>query len=326
MAEAIRDDLPALREVSASKAAQEIVVFGLLWGGGALVAAVAWAGESGWACWPAIGAGVACAALGLNAFVLLMHEGMHHTLFPSRSWNRWVAVALGATFFTSFSAWRVLHLRHHAYLGDPRDPDDYRRYTRHRHLLWLLHVLRLLVASFVYVLAIPTLAWRDGSPGTRRRLVVEYLALAAIYALVAATVPWTALLYGWLMPLVLVAYLTNLRGLSQHSITDASDPYLATRTMHVPRIISFCLLDENYHLEHHFFPEVPGYNLHKVHALIWHRLPRAVTGTSYVAFLVRFLRATLSLDETPIGLVYPAGEASQVAQPAPVDAPATVPA
>ena len=49
----------------------------------------------------------------------------------------------------------------------------------------------------------------------------------------------------------------------------------------------------------------------RAHALIWRRLPRAVTGTSYVSFvsfLVRFLRALLSLDEAPIGLTYPAND------------------
>ena len=33
------------------------------------------------------GLGIAVTAVGLNAFVLLMHEGMHGLLFPNRRWN-----------------------------------------------------------------------------------------------------------------------------------------------------------------------------------------------------------------------------------------------
>jgi hypothetical protein len=39
--------------------------------------------------------------------------------------------------------------------------------------------------------------------------------------------------------------------------------------------------------------------------LIWPKLPRAVCGKSYLAFLAAFLKATPRMDETPIGLVNP---------------------
>jgi fatty acid desaturase len=70
--------------------------------------------------------------------------------------------------------------------------------------------------------------------------------------------------------------------------------------------VGFFLLHENYHLEHHLFPEVPSYHLPRLHRLIWLRLPRVVSGRSYLGFLARFLRATPRLDETPIGLESPA--------------------
>src|SRR5437867_9312628 len=73
--------------------------------------------------------GVIITALALNAFVLLMHEGMHGVLFGGRTTNRIVSVLLGSTFLMSFSAYRVLHTRHHKYLGDKRAPDDYQTYV-----------------------------------------------------------------------------------------------------------------------------------------------------------------------------------------------------
>jgi fatty acid desaturase len=75
-------------------------------------------------------------------------------------------------------------------------------------------------------------------------------------------------------------------------------------------VVAFLLLNENYHLEHHLFPEVHSYHLPKLHQLIWRRLPRAVSGSSYLAFLAAFLKATPRMDETPIGLVTPRERAS----------------
>ena len=72
------------------------------------------------------------------------------------------------------------------------------------------------------------------------------------------------------------------------------------------RLIAFCLLYENYHLEHHLFPEVPSYHLPGLHRLLWPRLPRAVVGASYLAFLAHFARAPVG-NSIPrrIGLTIP---------------------
>ena len=68
---------------------------------------------------PALVAGILITAVALNTFPLLVHEGMHGLLFANRRWNWIASVLLGSTFLMSFSAYRVLHLRHHRYLGEP---------------------------------------------------------------------------------------------------------------------------------------------------------------------------------------------------------------
>lgn len=249
-----------------------------------------------------LGSGIVISALAINSLVLLMHEGMHNTLFAGRGWNRWVSVALGATFLMSFSAYQVMHIRHHDYLGDPRDPDDYHNYAHNRRLVWALHFVRLTVGPLLYIFLIPGLAFKHGSPSQRRRVVVEYAVLLTVYATVLLIAPLDWLIYCWLLPLLLVGQMTAIRGFTQHGITDASDPYLASRSIQANRLTAFFLLNENHHLEHHLFPEVPSYHLRRLHELLWPRLPYAVAGTSYLGFLVRFFRATPRLDETPIGL------------------------
>jgi len=257
--------------------------------------------------WFLLAAGIAVTALALNAFVLLMHDGMHSSLFPNHRWNRIASVLLGSTFFMSYSAYRVMHTRHHRFLGDSRDPDDYQNYLpRPRALLWSLHFMRLSVAPVLYLALIPLLALKHGGSQERRQILAEYLFMLAAYSMLGRVVPGPLLLVAWLVPLLIVATLTAIRGFTQHGITDASDPYIASRTILPHPLVGFFLLHENYHLEHHLFPEVPSYHLPRLHRLIWPRLPRVVSGRSYLGFLVRFLRATPQLDETPIGLESPA--------------------
>jgi fatty acid desaturase len=308
VAAGIEHEIDALRRFDPRKRLGELLLFVGLWLGGAtltLTVGLTGDGPGAWACYLV---GVGLSAVAINAFVLLLHEGMHGVLFRSPFWNRWVSVLLGAPVLMSFSAYRVMHLRHHTYLGDPRDPDDYRNHTGNRAVLWAMHFLRLAAGSFVYLLLIPRLAWRHGNGLDRRRVAEEHLFLAALAVAVALTVPGAVVLHGWFLPAVLAGYLINIRGFTQHGITDAADPFLASRSIRAHPVVAFCLLNENFHLEHHFFPEVPSYHLPELHRLLWPRLPRAVTGRSYLAFLVRFLRATWTLDERPIGLAAPATE------------------
>ena len=206
-------------------------------------------------------AGILFTAVTLNSFPLLMHEGMHGTLFPNRRWNWIVSFLLGTAFLMSFTSYRVMHIRHHRYLGDPRDPDDYHNYSRNRRVVWLLHFVRLTFGPLLYVFLIPLLALRHGSAAQRKLILVEYTILFAIYSALLRMVPARELFLVWFVPLLLMGMFTAIRGFTQHGITEASDPYLASRTMLPNPVIAFFLLNENFHLEHHLFPEIPSYHL-----------------------------------------------------------------
>ena len=277
----LEPQVAALARPDAAKRAVELAFFPALWAAGVAVTLT-----------PAWPLGVALSALALNAFVLLLHEGMHGVLFRRRQLNRWAGVALGSCVLVGFTAYRVMHLRHHRYLGDRRDPDDYDNYSNSPRLVWAMHFVRLSLGAYLYVLLMPLLAARHSRRAERRRVAVEYAVLAAIWTAAALLVPFHLLLWGWLVPLALVAAMTNVRGFTQHGIADSHDPFTASRSMHPNPVVSFLLLHENLHLEHHLFPEVPSYNLTAVHRLIAPRLPRAVVGRSYLAFVGRFVAAT----------------------------------
>ncbi len=304
VAHLLGDRLGALCRLDAGERLRELTTFVGLFAGS--VGLVGWSlGMEGAAAWALRGVGTVGVALAVNAFVLLLHEGMHGVLLGSPRLNRWVSVVLGAPALISLTAYRVMHTRHHDHLGTEDDPDDYHNYTGRRGVVWALHYMRLTVGCFLYLLAIPFLAFRHGTPAERRAIVTEYALLGGLYAALLALVPFGLLAAAWLVPLLLVAAMVQVRGFTQHGITDAHDPLLASRSIEANSVVAFFLLNENYHLEHHLFPEVPSYHLPALHRAIWDRLPRAVGGISYLGFLGRFVRQTLTLDETPIGLVEP---------------------
>ncbi|MEA5581224.1 fatty acid desaturase [Nodularia harveyana UHCC-0300] len=248
------------------------------------------------------GLGVILVTLAMNAMFLLIHEGVHGILFPQKWLNYLAATVMGIAGFISFSAYRVTHLRHHEHLGDENDPDDYHNYTDNHKLIWLLHYNRLLWATILYLIFVPSLAWRYGNNQERIKIVSEYLFLILTYIIIWQFVPLQLFFITWVVPFILTNFAINIRGLTQHGITDATDPFLASRSIETHPIIQFLLVHENFHLEHHLFPSVPSYNLPKLHKLVLPQINRRVTCKSYLSFLLQFFRASLRQDETPIGL------------------------
>ena len=303
LTEILGDALPPLRELRLGRRLEEMAVFGALWGVGLSLAWGSGQAEGG-AMWSLRGGAVLASALALNAFVLLLHEGMHGVLFRSPVLNRWVSVALGATVGMSFSAYRVLHTMHHDHLGSDDDPDDYAAYTDRPVVFWLMQGLRLSVGAFIYLVAIPIVASRRGTAGDRVRIAQEYVVLALLWTAAALLVPSSILIWGWLAALPVVALMVQIRGLTQHGLTERHDALLSSRTVRPHPVVAFFLLNENYHLEHHLYPEVPSYHLPSLHRAAWAHLPRTCEDTSYLGFLGRFVQQSWALDETPVGVVH----------------------
>jgi fatty acid desaturase len=299
----LESELAELRIPSSRTRFLEFGAFAAVWWlGGSLVMnafqftdAVHWAMRIG---------GTLAVAVALHALALLLHDGVHHTLFRHRVANRWAAVVLGGTVLMAASAYQAMHERHHVFLGDPRDPDEYHNYSNDRRLVFAMHYLRLVLGTFLYLLLIPILVAQRGDAGEKRRAFVEYGLLAAVYAALYALAPHDVLLHAWLIPIIPAGIIFNIRSLAAHGLTDTTDPFLASRSIRAHPLVAFLFRNENLHLEHHLFPEIPGYNLDRVHALVFSRMPRAATAQSYVGFLAQFVKQSLRLDETPIGVVH----------------------
>lgn len=295
-------EFATLRKLDARLRLAEIIIFLLVWVGSATLTLFA----LGLSSVLGIGLkiiGILASGVALNVFFLLVHEAMHSMLFKKRHANYWLAVWMALPLFFSYTAFRVLHLRHHRYLGGKQDPDEYAIFASSRLMLWGLHYFRFTGAPYLYLIIIPFMALKYATQPERLRILMEYGILAVFLMVAFANIPFVVLLHIWILPACFTAYIIGLWGLTQHALNDPSDPLLASRSVEAHPLVAFCFIYENYHLEHHLFPEIPSYHLKRVHQLIQPRLPRALVVKSYLGFLMRFIFASVRLDEHPIGLV-----------------------
>ena len=65
-------------------------------------------------------------------------------------------------------------------------------------------------------------------------------------------------------------------GLTQHAglAFDVKDHRVNTRTVILNPILRWLYIKLEYHIEHHMYPQVPWYNLPKLHKIIKNQLPK----------------------------------------------------
>lgn len=242
------------------------------------------------------------AAASLHGISLFTHEAVHGTLSRSRVWNALGGALCAMPVLQNFSAYRVLHLRHHDHLGEEGDPDHYPNYTRWSWLVFLMNWGRLLVGYPAYITAIPVLGFRQGNARERLGILAE-VALAALFLFGLSRLPWLVFLHAWLVPMLFINTFVNIRGMSQHTLLEEhhDDPVRGTRTILTNRVVTFFMCNENYHLEHHLHPGVPWYHLPRVHRELREELVArgAPFIPSYFAFVREFVAG--SFRRSPLG-------------------------
>jgi fatty acid desaturase len=243
------------------------------------------------------------AAASLHGISLFTHEAVHGTLCQNRLLNDLCGAICAFPVLQTCRAYRVLHLKHHSHLGDAGDPDHYENYTRWTWMVFIMNWLRLLIGYPVYITAIPILGFRQGNRQDRSWIITEVVTLLGLIVLIVMSGASTAwIIHGWLIPMLLINTMVNIRGMSQHTLLEhASDPIQGTRTILTIPLVRFFMCNENYHLEHHLYPGIPWHSLPQVHKSLNAALSAA--GAPYIRSYAAFVREFLihSIKRSPLG-------------------------
>lgn len=280
----------------------------------ALIAA-AWAAIAWGPGWVAI---VTVVPLGLAYahLIELQHECLHEHAFRRRGLNRFCGVVSGLFMLSSFWHYKHDHLRHHAFLGTPRNREFFNYRFRDLHRWKGIGFLRAAANLGRYGNVGADVARSFAGrpiPGVPRprdaaKIRTEYRLLgAAIIAAVAFTAVTGDLLfvYAWLLPAVLVAEPAHFMiELPEHfGLNTQTDPNVLTntRTINASRFAQWYTNYNNLHTAHHYHQGVPMAQITRLHALISDRV--VPVETSYWSFYYKVLTGAIryrNLAETPM--------------------------
>lgn len=207
------------------------------------------------------GVGVAIAAFIAYLAFTPSHDCMHRA-FSRVSWVNELALRLStfvAVPFGSGKLFRVMHMQHHRFANDDKDPDHALSSQLKFLPLWGIW-------PFIYLWTY-TRNRKDYPPLPWYNTWGEGLVGGAVIGVMFYFFP-EQMLYLWLLPMYFAFFLMCLVFMVlphyPHTVKDSDDPYQAT----VIRtgwewLLTPLMMYQNFHLVHHLYPTVPFYRYKK---------------------------------------------------------------
>jgi fatty acid desaturase len=236
---------------------------------------------TGWLVTIAIGTGWLPLALVAHGFVLVflfapLHETIHRSAFRSRWMNSVVSWFCGVVLMLPPNYFRAFHFAHHRYTQDPEwDPElAYPKPTSWRAYLWRVSgipywrervttTLRLAMGRVTQPFI--SAAARDGVVREARILIGVY----GLIAVVAISAQSAALIYYWVVPVLLGQPFLRMYLLAEHAgCPFVADMYANSRTTLTNWGMRRLAWNMPYHTAHHVYPAVPFHALPEVHRQI----------------------------------------------------------
>ncbi|MDF3808921.1 MULTISPECIES: fatty acid desaturase [Rhodopseudomonas] len=205
----------------------------------------------------------------------LQHEALHAILLPTPRGNRLVGALLGLPMLTTYTDTRLRHLHHHRFVGTTRDIYDRSCRDFASSGAVIAHVLSAgRLRDFITTLgalaanrADPILKGRAYALA-RNEFVITAIVMAALLAF-AAAIDLRLVLWGWLVPALLVAPVIHFLMTSPEHVgreRASRDPARNSRTYPASPLWNYLINYDNYHIEHHLRPTLPFWQLPALHA------------------------------------------------------------
>jgi len=214
------------------------------------------------------------AGFGVFDFTVLLHEVVHRAVLREASEPRYrflgllYAIPSGIS-SSQFTRW---HLDHHANLGSD-DDDPKRHYLSPKINARWLKFLYFTPALFPIYFRAAAKETASYEPELRQRIARERIATIAFHL---SLLGLAAFLGGWgvawklyVVPVFFIFPIAfALNRLGQHYDIDPNDPAKWSTLMKGSWFWAKAFMYSNYHLEHHYFPGVPFYNLPRLQKLL----------------------------------------------------------
>lgn len=238
---------------------------------GLLMAGAVWTYHRGW--YAALVVVWLVAVIVAHNKLIAFHEAAHGNMQPVRFLNELIGQLIGCASLVPLTAYRIVHARHHAYLGTERDIEFWPfvdpSVPRWRRVLAVTAELLCGYFHGPYVFLRGVLVTRSAPAAQRRRVLIEYLACGLFWVGLLTVITW----YGWwpefcvafFLPGYAAAVINSWRRMIEHLGMLGDTVETRTRTI-VPegwigKVVSAGFLHVDYHGTHHRYGRIPYYRL-----------------------------------------------------------------
>lgn len=244
----------------------------------------------------------------IHALGVLMHEASHYRGYRNRKLNDFVGEIVAFCTTASLEGYRKNHFAHHRHLNTDEDPD---------------YVRNLLTGEFIFPQPLRTILWtlvRYGLGLKTWQTFTDYhkteqvkdvsvrksvIRMAVTLTIIGTSIWfgfWPMLILYWFIPILTTFSIVRyIRNVGDHVGMDHLPLEDRTRTVISPLLEQWMIAPYglNYHLEHHLYPSVTSFNLHKLHRIMMTREPYRSRAHVTHGYLTGLLRECLASPSNP---------------------------
>ena len=251
----------------------------------------------------------------------LMHEAVHLAVSKSSRLNDIVGLISGSICLLPFEPWKKSHLEHHLWTGNvERDPvmaiikflpslnPRFQSFLSACWRLWIPTLSIMQYGVFYFLAAKIYLAKRDSI-----RVLISLCAPLILWGFLFTLLPTSFTLIILLPALILYMIAVEIVNFPHHLqlqqyAGDAKfalwDQHHFARSCTYPKWFArWVVLNFNYHIEHHMFPDVPWYHLDKLHISVKSALTDSYNSDEQFAWILankpKELASVVSLPQPP---------------------------
>lgn len=206
----------------------------------------------------------------VNGLIQLGHEAWHYNLFEGARKNEWFGHFLSLLFPILYEPGRHAHLLHHRYNRTEKDPDAYNVGKRSFGLFLLYYSVIFLgvpLAIIQFNIVYPLQAFTAKQRRRHWKILAVYVGIYSVgFFFIHQFHLWKPVCQLWLLPVLFSSPWNGLKSVSDHYGNDwKGSSFRTATTVRSNRLVTYLWNGLNYHLDHHFYPQVPGYHLPELH-------------------------------------------------------------